>query len=136
MRKVFISVFILCFLLSLCACARTGDLSIDYGHSELYTREDMDKAIELIVKEFSGWAGCELHAIRYYGDECNSGENIQWMNDLGNGPEFDRCIAFYSDFHSPIEGGGAWNPDEEYTNWQWWLACGEDGNWQLLTWGY
>ena len=41
-----------------------------------------------------------------------------------------------SDFHSPAEGGGAWAPDEEYTDWQWWLAGTEDGDWVLVTWGY
>ena len=25
---------------------------------------------------------------------------------------------------------------EEYTDWQWWLARSEGGDWELLTWGY
>lgn len=136
MKKSFSVIFVLVLLISLCACGRTGELTIDYGQSVLYTREDMDEAIGLILEEFSGWAGCELHAIRYYGDECNSEDNILWMNQLEEGKNYTRCIAFYSDFHSPKKGGGAWNPDYEYRDWQWWLAREESGKWELLTWGY
>ena len=35
-----------------------------------------------------------------------------------------------------LEGGGAWEPDTEYTDYQWWLARTQDGGWQLLSWGY
>ena len=113
-----------------------ADVAIDYGSSELYTQADMDAAIALIEDEFSGWEGCELHRISYAGDECNSEENISWMNDLADGQDFTQCIEFVSDFHSPVEGGGAWEADAEYTDWQWWLARAEGGDWQLLSWGY
>jgi D-alanyl-D-alanine carboxypeptidase len=45
-------------------------------------------------------------------------------------------ISFYTDFHSPVEGGGAWEPDTEYNDDEWWLARTEGGAWELLTWGY
>ncbi|MCR5136565.1 MAG: hypothetical protein K6C12_05650 [Oscillospiraceae bacterium] len=107
----------------------------DYGTSELYSGEDMKAAVALIMKEFDTWEGCELHSIRYAGDECCTKENIEWMNSLKEGSKFSQCAEFLSDFHSPKEGGGAWNPDEEYTDWQWWLARTEGGDWELLTWG-
>lgn len=113
------------------------DAVIDYGKSSIYSQADMDAAIELIQNEFATWEGCELHSIRYLSDDCNTEENISWMNDLGDGDtEFTQCILFISDFHSPKKGGGAWNPDSEYTGWQWWLARTGNGNWQLMTWGY
>ena len=31
---------------------------------------------------------------------------------------------------------GAWEPDAEYNDWQWWLARSADGGWDLLTWGF
>lgn len=66
-----------------------------------------------------------------------SEENIEWMNDLGDETaEFTQCIGFVSDFHSPKAGGGAWNADSEYTNWQWWLARTDNGEWNLMTCGY
>ena len=100
----------------------------------------MNAAIQLIMDTFSTWAGCELHSISYVSDEkCNS-ENIAWMNELAAAndlnEQFDQCIMFKSDFHSPKKGGGAWNADEEYTDWQWWLARTDGGQWKLMTWGY
>lgn len=113
------------------------DVAIDYGKSDVYSKSDMDAAIELIEKEFATWEGCELHSISYASDECNSGKNIEWMNSLGDeNAEFTQCIEFVSDFHSPKVGGGAWNADSEYTNWQWWLARTDNGEWNLMTWGY
>ena len=49
---------------------------------------------------------------------------------------FSQCILFKSDFHSPKKGGGAWNADQVYTDWQWWLARADGGTWKLMTWGY
>ena len=113
-----------------------ADVLIDYGSSELYTREDMDEAIDLIRETFSGWEGCELHAVRYAGDDCCDQETISWMNSLKPGCGYTQCIEFVSDFHSPMEDAGAWEPDMEYTDWQWWLARTDGGSWELLTWGY
>ena len=123
------------------ASAGSPEVQIDYGASSLYSREDMDAAIDLIVKEFGSWEGCELHSISYSSDdECNTEDNISWMNNLEEANDaqeaFTQCIMFTSAFHSPKEGGGAWNPDQEYTGWQWWLARSDGGEWKLMTWGY
>ncbi len=114
----------------------TDEPEIDYGTSEIYSFEDMDEAVELILNEFSTWSGCEMHSIRYISDECCSAENLAWMNSLRDEKNFTQSIAFESDFHSPVEAYGAWEADTEYTNWQWWLAREEGGSWELITWGY
>jgi D-alanyl-D-alanine carboxypeptidase len=85
---------------------------------------------------FAAFDGCELHSIRYAGDACNSAENVQWMNELDEGKGYTQVCELLSDFHSPVEQVGAWEPDTEYTDWQWWLARTEGGGWELLTWGY
>ena len=117
-----------------------AEVSIDYGDSTLYTKEDMDAAIAVIRKEFDTWEGCELHSITYGSDDECSADNIAWMNELeatNDAQEtFSQCILFKSNFHSPKNGGGAWNADQEYTDWQWWLARSEGGAWKLMTWGY
>lgn len=115
------------------------EFELDYGTSALYSKEDMDEAIDLILEEFRGWEeqGCELHSIRYLSDDCNSEENISWMNELSkDGTVYTQCIQFTSDYHSPKKEAGAWNEDYEYEGWQWWLARPEGGFWTLLTWGY
>ena len=102
----------------------------------------MDEAIRLIRQEFDTWTGCELHSIRYISDKSCNEENLAWMNELaearGMDQTFTQCIFFESSFHSPKKekDAGAWNPDEEYTGWQWCLARTEGGPWKLMTWGY
>ena len=113
-----------------------GKATVDYGSSELYSREDLKAAVKLIEDEFASFTGCEMHALRYAGDVCGSRENIRWMNSLDEGKNYVQVVEFLSDFHSPVEGGGAWEPDTEYTDYQWWLARTVDGDWKLLTWGY
>ncbi|MBQ9827898.1 MAG: hypothetical protein IJM62_04365 [Lachnospiraceae bacterium] len=102
----------------------------------IFSDKDLDDAVSKIKEEFSTWKGCELHSIRYAGDDICTGENLEWMRSLGDGKEYAQCICFLSDFHSPKEERGAWEPDSEYTDWSWWLARTEGGEWELLTWGY
>ena len=109
---------------------------IDYGTSELYTQEDMEEAIAVILARFDTWEGCEMHSIRYTSDENNNAENIAWLNAHGEGHAFTQCIEFLSDFHSPVEAYGSWNPDTEYTGWNWWLGRTDGGSWELVDWGY
>ncbi len=117
-------------------------VQIDYSASEIYTRADMDSAIEIVQEEFSKWRGCELHNIRYAGDDANNAENLRWMNNLapahGCESNFTQCIEFLSDFYVSSEAGKdtAFSLDSEYKNWQWWLARTSGGDWKLLTFGY
>lgn len=117
-----------------------ADASIDYGTSKLYSKEDMEAAIKLMEKEFDQWEGCEMHSIRYAGDDCNSDENIKWVNELEEGKNYTQCIQFNTDFHSPVKEedlkNTAWEPDQEYKDYQWTLARTEGGDWELLSWGY
>ena len=142
MKKLISVIIAVISILQLAGCgSKTApEATIDYGHSEIYSQEDMDSAIRLIKEEFSKWDGCELHKIAYSSDdECNA-DNISWMNDLEEADDaketFTQCIMFTSEFHSPKKGGGSWNPDQEYTGWQWWLARSDGGQWNLMTWGY
>ena len=132
------TILLLCALALLLIGCGKKDPTVDYGSSERYTREDMDAAIALIRAEFDTWKGCELHSIRFAGDDANSADNIKWMNELKEGQNYTQCIEFLSDFHSPKSSAqaGAFNTDYEYTDWNWWLARTEGGEWVLLDWGY
>ena len=139
MRKITAFLLAALFVLALSGCG-SSKVKIDYGSSKLYTQEDMDAAIAVIKREFATWHGCKLHKIYYVSDEDSSADNLAWMNELaessGLTEEMTECIKFESNFHSPRRGGGAWNPNREYTRWQWWLARSNGGKWHLLTWGY
>jgi len=115
---------------------QTATSGEDYGDSDLYAQAELEAAAALIREQFESFEGCELHSLRYAGDVCNSTGNLQWLNSLAEGKNYTQVAEFLSDFHSPVEGGGAWEADTEYTDWQWWLAREDGGDWQLLTWGY
>ncbi|MBR3557071.1 MAG: hypothetical protein IKN89_14285 [Oscillospiraceae bacterium] len=114
--------------------SRAGDLTVDYGSSQLYTQAELDEAIALIRSQFACFGGCELQSLTYAGDEANNEENLSWMNEMGNG-NYTQVCEFLSSFHSP-ENHIVLNPDSDYTDYQWWLARTETGSWELLTWGY
>ena len=122
--------------------AETAAVNLDFGVSGVYSEEDMEEAVQIILTQFQTFKGCELHSLRYVSDESNSPENLAWMNELaearGMDTVFTQCAEFKSDFHSPTDPAlaGAWNVDEEYVDWGWWLAREEGGEWQLMTWGY
>lgn len=106
-----------------------------YEGSAIYTHRDMESAFIMVENKFDTWEGCEMHNIRYAGDACVTEDNLKWMNELG-GKTYRNCIEILTDFHSPVEGGGAWEADTDYKDFQWWLARTDGGEWELLTWGY
>lgn len=110
--------------------------AIDYGTSALYTEAELKEASALVLAEFATFEGCELQALTYAGDVCNSTGNILWANSLDEGKDYVQVAEFLSDFHSPVEGGGTWEPDTDYTDYQWWLARAEGGSWELVSYGY
>ena len=145
-----VSASVVIFALSSCKSKTTGPASvtaIDLGSSSLYTQEELNTAILLIRDKFATFAGCELHSIRYAGDDANNEENLEWLNSLREvrsnippedvGKQYVQVAEFLSNFHSPVEDGDyAWNQDMEYTDYQWWLGRLEDGRWEIVSWGY
>lgn len=142
MKRIrFVIAALICIvLLTACGTKTAPEVKIEYGHSEIYSQEDMNEAIRLIKERFDTWDGCELHSIAYSSDDECTADNIAWMNELEAANDakevFTQCIMFTSEFHSPKKGGGAWEPDQEYTGWQWWLARSDGGKWKLMTCGY
>ena len=142
-----------CMLLALPSCVEkkpepAQEVVIDLGSSSLYTQEELNAAVLMIREKFASFAGdCELHRIRYAGDEANNGENLVWLNSLrevrSNIPPEDvdkryvQVAEFLSDFHSPVEEGPyVWELNMEYKDYQWWLARLEGGSWEIVSWGY
>ena len=154
-KKMFCSILACSALLTLsaCGCNRQCDkpapeVVIDLGKSSLYTEHELNDAVLLIKEKFASFSGdCELHSIRYAGDEANNEENLEWLNSLREarsnippedaGKEYVQVAEFLSDFHSPLEEGPyAWELDMEYKDYQWWLARIKGGGWEIVSWGY
>ena len=115
---------------------KASDVTIDLGSSTIYTEEELKEAVVQIKCKFASWEGCELHSIRYAGDESCTEENLKWMNELNKDGNYTQVAEFLMDFHSPMEQIGAWEADREYTDYQWWLARSADGGWDIITFGY
>ena len=144
------SLSVIFFALSACKAKMTGPppkVAIELGSSSLYSQEELNSAILLIKDKFATFTGCELHSIRYAGDDANNEENLEWLNSLREvrsnippedvGKRYMQVAEFLSNFHSPVEDGDyAWNQDMEYTDYQWWLGHLEDGRWEIASWGY
>ena len=109
-------------------CVSLWPASIDYGTSDIYSRQDMTEAIDLIKEEFNSWDGCKLYSINYTDDDLCQRE-LEYCNTLA-----EECIVFRMQFRSPIFGGGGWNENFRY-DWSWYLARTKGGEWELLTWG-
>jgi D-alanyl-D-alanine carboxypeptidase len=77
-----------------------------------------------------------MHNLRYAGDEADNEENLDRLNSSSENAEFTHVAEFLTDFHSPVEESGAWEPDQEYKDYQWWLARTDDGGWEVVDWGY
>ncbi len=137
MKRFFVILLALLSTILLFACAKgnTGSYTVDYGSSDVYTKQDMDLAIKKITDEFSDWEGCVLYSVKYMGDDVCE-ENLEYCNSLKDDAEFTQCMIFESSFRSPVNGGGAWEANHVYENWSWVIAREADGPWNLLTWGY
>ena len=116
----------------------TTETVIDYGESEVFSLEDRQEAVKLILNEVCDWNTIEqqhrwnaieqLHNVRYGGDEASLEEKgYNGYNDI---------MVFYSDFKTGRSADGGFNRDLEYRNWEWFLGKNPEGQWKLLTWGY
>ena len=140
MKKIICLIIITALLFCLTACrtlspADVDNAVIDYGNSEIYSKDDMDAAIKLIKEEFSGWDGCVLKTISYGSDEKCSESELEWLKELEatrkTSENYSQCIMFNTDFYSPEYD------DPDYTDFfQWWLVRSDGGEWVLIEWGH
>ena len=112
------------------------EVSIDLDGSALYTQEELQDAMLAVKCRFAAWEGCELHSIRYAGDEACTQENLDWLNSLAEDADYTQVMELLMDYHTAADIGGAWQPDFEYTDYQWWLARTADGDWEIVSFGY
>lgn len=134
-------VIVLCLILggALIVCAAVGfgsnvrNAEVYDVPSELYTKDDIDSAIEQIKSEFAlGWRGCELLEIYYAGDDV-SAEYQDWAERYNA----DEVIVLLSSFETDSPAGNSGlNSDFTYKNWNWILVRTSGGNWKHVDHGY
>ena len=107
--------------------ANVQNVKINYGNSNIYSKKDMDSAINIIINEFKKWDGCTLYTL-YYTNDARSKNNISYCNSLKENANFDECIIFESSFHTSKNDNDSFNPDENYEGWSWSLARSNNGS--------
>lgn len=103
-----------------------------FNDSNMYSQNEIDDAIKVIVDEFQGWKGCTLTSIYYGGDELSKAHQ-EWAdrNDA------DEVIVLLSSFDVDESGGdGSLNPNSTYDDWMWILVRKNGGQWMHVDHGY
>lgn len=134
MKKTVCAILCVLLIFSLSACG--GNVSQVKTHnvdSEIYSEDEINSAIDTIIKEFkSKWKGCTLTEIYYAGDD-RSMAYQEWA-DRHNA---DEAIVLLSSFNVDSSGGdGSLDPNGTYDGWNWILVRTNGGRWQHVDHGY
>ena len=134
MKRIAAICLLLIMAFSLCACGgNVKNVQTHEVQSELYSKADIDTAIEVIKKEFSAnWKGCTLTEIYYAGDGIS--KSYHYWADRFNA---DEVIVLLSSFDVDSSGGdGSLNPNSTYAGWNWILVRSAKGTWEHVDHGY
>ena len=121
---------IVCALL-ISACGKVSDVKVDIGESSLYSRQEIEQAVNLVIRQFKkGFEECRLLNIRY-----DEEESLRWADDWAEQYNAKEAIVLYSDFLVIGDRNPSLNGNSKYENWAWVLVR-NGGSWELKTWGY
>lgn len=100
--------------------------------SELYSKDDIQSAIEVIKTYFNEDSGCTLTSIEYAGDEMSK-NYAEWAERVDR----EEVIVLISSFDVDSSGcGDALNPNSTYDNYLWILARNKNEDWIHVDNGY
>ena len=106
------------------------------GYSALYGENSINEAFDVIEKKFAkDFEGCTLTELCYDEDvENRFAEEIEKYRKENN----QELIVVLSTFDTDEKGGdGGFNPNDTYTNWQWYLVkTAEKKSWEIINRGY
>lgn len=145
MKKTLSLALCIILIIGLCSCSLVrwhgdvSDVKIKKVRSEIYSEEDIDKAIGVILEDFKTWDGCKLTEICYAGDEAVREESGEYTGAgaLERGYEADEMIILLSTFETDgSDNVGSLNSDFTYDNWNWILVRTAGGQWRHVDHGY
>lgn len=117
-------------LMSLCACSSDKDnVWTTEVSSALYSQQDISDAIDVVKSDFKqNNSGFTLEKLYYAGDETS--QSYQEWADRNNA---DEVLVLRSAFHTDSDGGSdkSFEPDTEYTDWNWILVRNDGGKWEI-----
>ncbi len=123
-----IPIFLMVIMLAIIGCGGNIDqVYIINANSTIYTKAEIDMAIEEVIKYFKlNYNGCTLKEIRYAGDVYQ-----EEMEKLAEYYGTDKAIILLSSFETDTSGGdGSLNPNTVYKDWKWILIKDPHGKWK------
>ena len=117
------------FLLSGCGIPFTAKKIID--DSEIYSKRDIEKAMNQVYCQFALFEGCILLELEY-NEEYSKARMVDWAENY----DADEAIILLSKFYVAGDSDGSLEPGETYSKWNWILVRNKGGSWKLKTWGY
>ena len=111
MRKLIaVLITVVCIvMLAGCGAKSSPEVAIDYGNSSIYSKEDMDSAIQMIKKEFDTWDGCELHSITYGTDEMQKKHSRSVLCLRAISIHQKKAVVLGMQMKSILIGNGGWH---------------------------
>ena len=138
MYKNKITFFILFAILLciLCGCHKKEAMhyTVDYGNSSVYTKAEMDEAIE-VVEDTARHMKCSLLNLRYTSDKCNSRNMLKGLNKGIKGKPYIKRIELIGDLKTSKDVHATLVPNYVYKNWMWVLACKDNSSWEIINYG-
>ena len=122
-------------IISLCACSSDKDnVWTTEVSSTLYSQQDISGAIDVVKSDFKqNNSDFILEKLYYAGDETS--QSYQEWADRNNA---DEVLVLRSAFHTDSDGGSdkSFEPDTEYTDWNWILVRNDGGKWAIADQGF
>ena len=113
-------------IISLCACSSDKDnVWTTEVSSTLYSQQDISDAIDVVKSDFK----------QNNSDFILESQSYQEWADRNKA---DELLVLLSTFHTDSDGGSdkSFEPDTEYTDWNWILVRNDGGKWKIVDQGY
>ena len=130
MNKFFQFFIILIIVLGLSGCGITFLARKNVGDSKIFSKEDIEEAMDIVCEEIKKSEGYVLLELKYEEDFCKK-QMKYYMEQYSA----DEAIVLLSKFYVFGENGSL-APGETYSKWNWILVRDKGGFWELKTWGY
>ena len=128
MKKGLIIPTIIVVIALLCSCGKTGAVQKIIPDSEIYSKAEIESAMNTVIKEFrKNFDCCELLKIEY-----NDEETLREAKNYGSG----EVMVLLSEFKTGNSFRGSLEPDSLYQDYKWVLVRGKLGGWKLRNRGY
>ena len=139
MKKVIEMVVCCMLIVTLVGCknAVTTNVKIDYGTSAIYTKEDMDSAIDTIKETFKSFEGCELYTLSYSSDDVCRDEEKGYGGrpgvSINRKTETERMCLMWQNIASPKLSAPRENKSKRGGMSAWSIQCGTSMQSTLIT---